>query len=189
MNAGPMTPYDDAPPRPRRAVASYANYQDAERAVDYLAENKLPIERVAIVGRDLRVVEQVTGRMTALEAAIRGALVGAVTGMAIAWLFELFSWFDPRIAWGWLIFDGFWFGALVGTAFGLLMYLATSTERHFASVSAMQPSFFDIVVDEDYADDAARMLAGFPLPSRVSVQPPSTVASAPPRAASPTPVT
>jgi hypothetical protein len=43
-------------------------------------------------------------------------------------------------------------------------------------------------VDESYADDAARMLLGFPLPSRVEVEPPSTVGSAvrPPR---PTPAT
>jgi hypothetical protein len=52
----------------------------------------------------------------------------------------------------------------------------------------MSPAFFDIVVDEDYADDAARMLGGLPLPSRVSVQPPSTVAP-PPHRATPSPAT
>jgi hypothetical protein len=51
------------------------------------------------------------------------------------------------------------------------------------AVSMMQPEYFDIAVDELYADDAARMLLGFPLPSRVEVEPPSTVESAvrPPR--------
>jgi hypothetical protein len=53
------------------------------------------------------------------------------------------------------------------------------------AVSMIQPQYFDIAVDELYADDAARMLLGFPLPSRVEVEPPSTVESAvrPPRPA------
>jgi hypothetical protein len=52
----------------------------------------------------------------------------------------------------------------------------------------MQPEYFDIAVDELYADDAARMLLGFPLPSRVKVEPPSTVRSASP-SPRPTPAT
>ncbi|HEV7807205.1 MAG TPA: hypothetical protein VGO80_15390 [Solirubrobacteraceae bacterium] len=42
--------------------------------------------------------------------------------------------------------------------------------------------------DEAYADDAARMLVGYPLPSRMRVQAPSTVRSGA-RARRPTPAT
>ena len=71
---------------------------------------------------------------------------------------------------------------------GLVMYLMMKLRRRFDAVSSMQPAYFDIAVDELYADDAARMLLGFPLPSRVKVEPPSTVKAAvpPPR---PTPAT
>jgi hypothetical protein len=188
MNSSPTPTHDDTPQPARRVVASYAGYRDAEKAVDYLADNRFPVEHVAIVGRELELVQQVTGRLTALDAAARGALTGAVTGLLIGWLFAIFTWFDPRIASGWLIIDGLWFGTLVGIVMGLVMYLITKPRRRFDAVSKMQPAYFDIAVDESYADDAARMLLGFPLPSRVKVEPPSTVESAarPPR---PTPAT
>ena len=41
----------------RRTVASFSSYRDAERAVDSLSDRRFPVERVAIVGRDLRLVE------------------------------------------------------------------------------------------------------------------------------------
>ena len=42
----------------RRVIASYENYQDAQRAVDRLADAGFPVERAAIVGRGLSYVEQ-----------------------------------------------------------------------------------------------------------------------------------
>ena len=47
----------------RRTIASYPTYQEAERAVDHLSDQGFPVERVAIIGQDVRLVEQVTGRM------------------------------------------------------------------------------------------------------------------------------
>lgn len=48
----------------RRTLASFARYAGAQRAVDKLADLKFPVERVAIVAEGLKVVEQVTGRLT-----------------------------------------------------------------------------------------------------------------------------
>ena len=47
----------------RRVIASYATYQEAERAVDHLADQGFPVQKVAIIGQDVRLVEQVIGRM------------------------------------------------------------------------------------------------------------------------------
>lgn len=44
-------PRDEIGGRPRRAVASYATYAEAESAVDHLADQKFPVERVSIVAR------------------------------------------------------------------------------------------------------------------------------------------
>ena len=35
----------------QRVVASYGNYAEAQRAVDYLSDNSFPVEKVTIVGR------------------------------------------------------------------------------------------------------------------------------------------
>src|SRR4051794_16070453 len=63
---------------PRRMVASYDSYPEAQRAVDYLSDRRFPVERVAIVAEDLRFVEQVTGRMGYGKAALQGAGLGAL---------------------------------------------------------------------------------------------------------------
>ena len=44
-------------------IATFDNYADAERAVDYLSDQRFEVNRVAIVGRDLEYVEQVLGRL------------------------------------------------------------------------------------------------------------------------------
>jgi uncharacterized membrane protein len=143
----------------RRAVATYSTYRDAERAVDYLSDQKFPVDRVSIVGRDLRLVEHVTGRMTWARAALNGALSGAMVGLLIGWLFAIFDWFDPTIARGWLIFDGLWFGALVGATMALVTYALMRGRRDFASVGAMEASHYDVVVDDEVAGQATQMLA------------------------------
>jgi hypothetical protein len=145
--------------RPRRVVASFDSYADAERAVDHLADDKFPVEHVTIVGRDLSLVEQVVGRMTYARAALQAALSGALVGLLIGWLFALFDWFDPVVARGWLILDGLWFGALVGALYGLLAHAMTGGRRDFASIGTMQAARYDILVDEDVADEASRLLA------------------------------
>jgi hypothetical protein len=145
----------------RRAVASFRTYAEAERAVDYLADRKFPVEHVTIVGEGLRFVEQVTGRLNWLQALLRGAASGALVGLLVGWLFGVFNWFNPVVSSFWLAIDGLWFGAVVGALFGLLMYALTGGRRDFTSVGALRAERYELVVDEGYGDEAARLLAEF----------------------------
>jgi hypothetical protein len=144
----------------RRVVASFATYTEAERAVDLLADSKFPVERTAIVGHGLKLVEQVTGRMDYGKAALRGGLSGAFVGVLIGWLFGAFNWFDPVVASGWLVLDGLWFGAVVGALVGLLIHALSGGRRDFESFGSLRAERYDVVVDEEVADEAARLLAG-----------------------------
>ena len=90
------TPFP-AGPNGRRTIATYNSYRDAERAVDHLSDNGFPVDKVAIIGSDLQLVEQVTGRMTYGGAALRGAVSGACR-LLIGWLFALLNWFEPILA-------------------------------------------------------------------------------------------
>jgi hypothetical protein len=143
-----------------RTVASFHTYQDAERAVDRLSDHGFPVERAMIVGRGLRYVERVTGRMTYAKAALTGALTGALVGVLIAWLFVVFNWFSPIVANGWLVVDALWFGALVGALFGVLAHALTRGRRDFTSVSRMEADEYEVQVDDGLADEATRRLAG-----------------------------
>jgi hypothetical protein len=155
-----QSPDDPTVGRPRRVLASFDDYAQAERAVDYLSDENFAVERVSIVGRDVKLVEQVVGRMTVARSVLNGMLSGAFAGLLIGWLFTVFNWTNAVVARGWLVLDGLWFGALVGAAFGLIAHLLTRGRRDFASVRGLQADHYDVLVDEEVADDAARLLAG-----------------------------
>ena len=155
-----------AEPRRRTTVAVYDSYADAERAVDYLSDHDYPVERASIVGRDLRWVEQVTGRMTYGTAALRGALSGALVGLLVGWLFGVFDWFNPVVASGWLALDGLWFGAIVGALAGLLGHALSGGRRDFASVGAVKADRYEVQVDEEVAGEAGRLLAEMKEPAQ-----------------------
>ncbi|MEH1127160.1 general stress protein [Micromonospora sp. CPCC 206061] len=142
-----------------QSVASYPRYPDAERAVDRLSDNGFPVQNVAIVGRGLRSVEQVTGRRTYWTAAGQYALAGAIGGALIGWFLGLFDLVDPLVAAFWLAASGALIGAFIGTALGLLVHAMTDGRRDFSSVGTVQADRYDLQVDTRYADQAARVLA------------------------------
>jgi hypothetical protein len=143
-----------------RTVATFHTYEDAERAVDRLSDHGFPVERTMIVGRGLRYVERVTGRLSYPKAALTGALTGALVGALIGWLFVVFDWFSPIVANGWLVVDGLWFGAVVGALFGVLAHALTRGRRDFTSISRMEADDYEVQADDALADEAARLLAG-----------------------------
>ena len=55
-------------------VARFDDYEAAQRAVDQLSDNGFPVEKLDIVGSDLRLIERVTGRLTKARAAGAGAV-------------------------------------------------------------------------------------------------------------------
>jgi hypothetical protein len=155
--SGPRSP---APPdrRTRRTIATTPDYAEAERIVDQLSDRGFPVERVAIVGHDLQVVEQVVGRMTWGRAALNGALSGAFPGVLFGWIFGLFSWVDPLIAAAQLGLYGLVIGAVLGAVVGLVLYGLQRGRRDFASVPTMRPTRYEVVVDPEVADEALRLL-------------------------------
>jgi hypothetical protein len=153
----PGTP-DGRTRQSRRTVASYGTYEEAERAVDRLADLDFPVDRVAIVGQDLQTIEQVTGKLNMPRAAWRGALSGAVPGALIGWLFGLFNWVNPLVASVLLALYGLVIGAVIGAIVGLIVYALQRGRRDFESVTLMRPQRYEVVVDDELADQAARLL-------------------------------
>jgi hypothetical protein len=143
----------------RRVVTTASSYGEAERAVDYLSDRRFPVERVAIVGDDVKMVEQVVGRLNYLGAVLRGAGSGALVGALIGWLFGLFNWVQPLIASITLAAYGLILGAVVGAIFGLIAHALQGGRRDFAAVRVMLPGRYDVMVDEEVADEAIRLLA------------------------------
>ena len=137
-------------------VARYATYDQAQRAVDHLSDASFPVEYTSIVGRDLRLVEQVTGRMTKGRASLMGAASGAWFGLFIGLFIGLFT-IGP--VWVSLVIAGLVIGAIWGGAFGFVAQWATRGQRDFASASAIVAAQYEVTVADAYADRARQLLS------------------------------
>lgn len=152
-----VTPAEGAAPA-RRVVASFADYPQAERAVDHLADQQFPVQRTAIVAHGLRLVEEVTGRLTVWSAAGREAVTGALLGGLVGWAFAWFGWINLLIQAWLLILYGLLLGAVVGGIVGALLHLATGGKRDFSAEPRFEAESYDVLADVDVSDDAARLI-------------------------------
>lgn len=100
------------------------------------------------------------GRLNYGGAALKGAVSGAFPGALIGWLFGLFDLINPLVASAILAFYGLIIGAVVGGVLGLVMHALQRGRRDFDAVTMTVPSRFEVVVDEDVADEAARLAPG-----------------------------
>lgn len=140
----------------RRPVGSYDSYLEAQRAVDFLSDRSFPVERVAIVGHDLELFEQVTGRLTTARAAGAGARQGALLGLVFGALLGLFV--TVSGAYLGLLVYGLVVGALFGALLGAVTHAATRGRRDFGTVGGMRANRYEVMVDHDVADEAVRLL-------------------------------
>ena len=138
-------------------IGSYLSYAEAQRAVDYLADNKFPVENTSIIGSDLRMVEQITGRLTWGRAALAGAASGAWFGLFVGLLLGLFAPRGRELFT--LVLFGLLFGAVFGLVFGLIGYTATRGKRDFTSTSQVVASTYDVMCLPSHAQPAQELLA------------------------------
>jgi len=143
---------------PRRAVAILDRYEDAQALVDRLADDGFPVEHLTIVGRDLRIVERVTGRLDGVRAALGGALTGAFWGVVFGLLFGVWFAHDGTSLLGIVLY---WIvvGAVFGVVFALVVYGLSGGRRNFTSVVGMQADRYEVLVDEPFAEEVLRRLA------------------------------
>ena len=147
------------PAATRRTIATYSTYREAERAVDWLSDEGFPVERVAIIGTGLRLVEQVAGRTTTGRAAGIGALQGVLIGVLFALFFGIFF---TGPGFGWLLLYAILAGALFGALFGAISQASQGGRRDFTSATSTQADKYEIQVDEAVADEAKRLLDSMP---------------------------
>jgi hypothetical protein len=143
------------------SVGRYDTYDEAQRAVDYLADQRFPVENLAIVGTDLRQVERVTGRMTWAKAALGGLATGAWLGLFVGLVLGLFT----NEGWGQTILFSVVWGAVFITIFALVGYAMTGGRRDFTSKSVTVASQYEIFCSHQRAEEARNLLARLSLQS------------------------
>ncbi|WP_433532460.1 general stress protein [Micromonospora sp. CA-263727] len=147
---------------PTVTIGAYPDYPSAQRVVDYLADNRFPVERTAIVGTNLTLVETVLGRMTTGRAALIGAGTGAWFGLFIGLLFGIFT----VANWLAVVLAGLVIGAVWGAVFGAVAHAMTGGRRDFTSASSLRASQYAVIVEADVADQARQLLGRLHLGGR-----------------------
>ncbi len=143
----------------RRMVASYPSYPEAAEAVDYLADQRFPVERLTVVASDLRYVEHITGRVDYWKAAARGAAGGAFVGAVMGFFFGLFDWVEPLVSGVVLALYGLVIGFVIGGIVGLIGHAVSGGRRDFSSVPRFDANRFEVVADAEVVEQAAALLS------------------------------
>jgi hypothetical protein len=138
-------------------VGSYENYQQAQRAVDFLSDEKFPVENVTIIGSDLRMIERVTGRLNWGRAIAAGAASGAWFGLFVGLLLGIFA--VNGSTWLGSVIAGLLIGLVFGAVFGAVGYAATRGQRDFTSTSQVVASRYDVMCNPQFAEQARAALA------------------------------
>ena len=161
---GPSRPMSGLPTPPTGwPVGSYATYEEAQRAVDYLADNQFTVQDVTIVGVDLMLVERVLTRLTWGRVIASGAASGAWFGIFVGVLLSLFSNQGTVLV---PILVGLLTGVLFGVVFAVAQYASTRGRRDFSSASQLVAKQYDVLCQPGTAEKARDLLA------KLAMQPP-----------------
>jgi hypothetical protein len=136
-------------------VGSYDTYKEAQRAVDYLADNDFPVPGITIVGVDPMVVERVAARLTWGRVLSGGAASGAWLGLFVGLLLSLFTAGAGLLP----ILIGLVGGVVFGVASAAARYGATRGQRDFVSHSQLVARRYDVLTPPRNAEQARDLLA------------------------------
>lgn len=140
-----------------QVIGTYDTYAEAQRAVDFLSDEQFPVQHVSIVGSDLKMVENVLGRVTRGRAAAAGAASGAWFGLFVGVLLSLFAGGDTS-AFG-LVLAAIAYGVVFGAIFGFVGHALSRGKRDFTSRSKIVASSYEIRCTWAEADKAREVLA------------------------------
>ncbi len=141
-----------------QSLAVYDDYDAAQKAVDFLSDNKFPVEQLMIVGTDLKRIERITGRLTTGKVAAGGVLSGVWLGLFVGLIFSLFSEDETFVT----IVSTMVMGALFGLIWALVGYAMTRGQRDFSSVTQVVATRYEVLVEHKSAAQARELLASLP---------------------------
>ncbi len=142
-------------------VGRYARHEDAQAAVDLLAEREFPVQHLSIVGTDLRQVEHVVGTLSYAKVALSGALQGAFFGVFMAFLMIAFAQDSPAVAFTTAVPLGIFFWMILA----VISYSRNGGARNYTAVGQIVAGSYELVCSPQEAQEARRLLGGGAAPS------------------------
>jgi uncharacterized membrane protein YeaQ/YmgE (transglycosylase-associated protein family) len=139
-------------------VGSYESYEQAQRAVDFLAENDFPLPDITIVGVDLMLVERVIGKRSLRRVLSTGVSFGAWLGLFVGLLLGAF---DSQTGTLGPIVVGIGGGIVFGLIFASVGYATSRGRRDFQSASQLVAGRYDVLCQRQTAEKARDLIAKF----------------------------
>lgn len=139
-------------------LGRFDSYLDAQKLVDFLADNNFPVANVSIVGNDLKMVERVTAKLSYPKVALSGAAQGALFGAFVGLILSLFG--SGNVV---QIITSVVLGMAIWMIFGVLTYSMRRGKRDFASSQQVLATSYDVVVAFEHAQAARALAAKLPM--------------------------
>ncbi|HYI57274.1 MAG TPA: general stress protein [Microlunatus sp.] len=142
-----------------QSVGLYNSYADAQKAVDYLADEKFPVQNLAIVGTELKSVERVLGRRSWRTVLSSGVSSGISTGLLVGLVMLIFTRPASVLV---LLLSCLALGIAIGIAFAAAGYLMSRGKRDFTSVTQTVATKYEVLCEHKVAAQAREMLLQAP---------------------------
>jgi hypothetical protein len=142
-----------------QSVGIYQTYADAQKAVDYLADQKFEVQNLAIVGTDLKSVERVLGRRSWGTVIAQGVQSGVSTGLLVGLVMLIFTKPGSILI---LLLVTLAIGIALGVGFNAAAYAMTGGRRDFTSVTQTVATKYEVLCEHKLAAQAREMLQGMP---------------------------
>lgn len=142
-----------------QSVGIYQTYADAQKAVDFLSDEKFPVQNLAIVGTDLKSVERVLGRKSWLTVIGQGVQSGVSTGLLVALLLLILG---PEGSVLVLLLSALTIGIALGVGFAAAAYALSRGRRDFTSVTQTVATRYEVLCEHKIAAQAREMLQQLP---------------------------
>lgn len=141
-------------------VAEFGQYQQAVDYVEKLVANSFPTGMIAIVGKDLRSVERVRGKLSYARVALNGAMSGSWLGLIVGWLFgSTIPGVDGTTGGTGSLISAMVLGAGVGMLWGVLRLSLTRNKRNFISQQQIVASVYQVQVPMTLVEEARQAAA------------------------------
>jgi hypothetical protein len=142
-----------------QSVGLYHTYAEAQKAVDYLADEKFEVQNLAIVGTELKSVERVLGRRSWSTVIAQGVQSGISTGLLVGLVFLLFGKPSSVLA---LLLVALAIGIGLGVGFAAIGYAMSRGRRDFTSVTQTVATKYEVLCEHKVAAQAREMLLQLP---------------------------
>jgi hypothetical protein len=136
-------------------IGSYESYEQAQRAVDHLADSDFPVADVTIVGVEPMLVERVAGKLSWGRVLGNAAMSGAWFGLFVGLLLTMFTPGAGMLP----IVIGLVAGVAFSMVFAAIGYGASRGRRDFISTSQLVARRYDVLSQPRNAERGRELLA------------------------------